>query len=258
MINYLWRPPRGPPGDKRPRLDKRLPENFKYFENWGFTIYRTYYGAESDEHWNTLLEVLRQQTLLALGYHETEEARERERRWKFKRSQSVAEDLEQISWMKKLFRLFPREDPSLLEGLDIHGIRELAIKEHAEAEKKLLRASWSFVLVADEAVLKDIARCEFVVKAVGYDWHPTTNASSWGWVRISTGDLLELWEILLVSDVASISKYVPLRFKKPEEGLEIYLWQGDDSMPYFSDFSKVQTKKYPYVAAIEAEPQDHT
>ena len=76
MFDLIWKPPRGPPIVKRRPLDKMLPENFKYFRNWGFSIYRTYYGPESDEHWNTLVTILRHQTSLGLGLLESEELRE--------------------------------------------------------------------------------------------------------------------------------------------------------------------------------------
>jgi hypothetical protein len=54
------------------KLDKTLPENSKYYGHWGYTIYRTHYSLESDEQWNTLLDALKRQTRLAVGYYQDE------------------------------------------------------------------------------------------------------------------------------------------------------------------------------------------
>ncbi|QPC71938.1 hypothetical protein HYE68_002690 [Fusarium pseudograminearum] len=243
MIDFVWKSPKPPVGTKRRVLDRTLPENFKYFRNWGFTIYRTYYGTESDEHWNTLLQVLTQQTRLALGYHEREKVKNMDYRWASdpRREDSVYTDRIQI--MKKLFRLLPREDPDLLTGLDIAAIRKLCLEEgeYDESEKNMVGSCFNFVLVADEAILKDIANNEFVIKAVGYDWCPIQNQGSWGWMRLATGDLLQLWENLFISYEISVSKYVEISFRRPEEDLERHVWSGALSLFPFGDCSRVQT-----------------
>ncbi|KAL6915552.1 hypothetical protein FSHL1_007001 [Fusarium sambucinum] len=242
MIDLVWKSPkfpRPPPGTKRRVLDRMLPENFKYFRNWGFTIYRTYYGPESDEPWNTLLRVLTQQTRLALGYHGNR--------------QDETLYSSQIEIMKRLFRLFPREDPDLLTGLDIAGIRKLCLEEgeQAESEKNMAGTRLNFVLVADKGILKNIANDIFVVKTVGYDWDPIQHRGvvgcdwdhrgSWGWMRLATGDLLELWEMILEADEISISKYFELGFSGSEEDLEKHIWLGAGSFLPLGDCSRVQT-----------------
>ncbi|KAL9571887.1 hypothetical protein ACKAV7_003876 [Fusarium commune] len=139
-----------------------------------------------------------------------------------------------------LFRLFPHEDPSHLEGLDINGIREVCRKQHHEANQKMAEAKFCFALVADEAVLDGIARNEFVVKAVGYDWDRIDHGG-WGWVRLETGRLLELWEALLLADVQSTNKYYWMKCDGPESDLETDIWTGDWSLPDLDIYSKVQT-----------------
>ncbi|KAJ4252462.1 hypothetical protein NW762_011063 [Fusarium torreyae] len=239
LIDFVWKPPRQPGVVRRP-LDRTLPENSKYFRNWGFTVYRTYYGPESDKHWNILLDLMRQQTLLALGYHEDESLWENDHKWEVGWYKSKAAYLSQLNQFKNLFRLDAREDASLLDGLDIASVRELCLKEHSEAEEKLTGAAeFCFVLVADEAVLRDIAREEFVIKAVGYDW--VQKEGGWGWVRLHTHDLLELWEMLLLSQLLDINKYHDLGFDEPEGKLEKYIWPGDMSLPPLADCSQVQT-----------------
>ncbi|UZP40179.1 hypothetical protein NXS19_007995 [Fusarium pseudograminearum] len=164
MIDFVWKSPKPPAGTKKRFLDRTLPENFKYFRNWGFTIYRTYYGPESDEHWNTLLQVLTQQTRLALGYHEREKVRNEDHRWASHPRRDESVYIHRIQIMKKLFRLFPREDPDLLTGLDITGIRKLCLEEaeQAQSEKNMVGTCLSFVLVADEAILRTLRTTNFL------------------------------------------------------------------------------------------------
>ncbi|GKU21989.1 unnamed protein product [Fusarium langsethiae] len=245
MIDYVWKSPKPPPGTKRRALDGLLPENFKYFRNWGFTIYRTYYGPESDEPWNTLLQALTQQSRLALGYHEIDRIREKDWRWTRGYGKDEAVYLGRIEIMKRLFRLFPREDPSRLAGLDVAGIRKLCLEEgeQAESEKNMVGTRLKFVLVADEAVLKDIANDIFVVKTVGYDWDPQQHSYSWGWMRLATGDLLEFWEMILMADEIDISKYRDIYFEGSEEDLEKHVWTGAASFLPLGDCSRVQTAR---------------
>ncbi|OBS25927.1 hypothetical protein FPOA_06460 [Fusarium poae] len=245
MINFVWKSPKPPPGTKRRALDKMLPENFKYFRYWGFTIYRTYYGPESDEPWNTLLQALPQQIRLALGYHEKDQIREKDRRWVRDARRDEVVYLERIEVMKKLFRLIPREDANLLAGLDIAGVRKVCLEEgeHVESEKNMVGSCFNFALVADEAVLKDIANDIFVVKAVGYDWDPSQHSYSWGWIRLRTGDLLQLWENLFLAHELDISKYMELSFRGSEESLEKNVWKGALSLSPFGDCSQVQTAR---------------
>lgn len=70
MVDMIWQPPRRR-GIHR-SIDRRLPEHSKYYGHWGFTIYRTHYAPESDKQWETLLDSLRRQTMLALSYYDTE------------------------------------------------------------------------------------------------------------------------------------------------------------------------------------------
>ncbi|KAL7755297.1 hypothetical protein ACKLNR_015054 [Fusarium oxysporum f. sp. zingiberi] len=240
MLAFLWRPPRKEPGVKSRPLNRFDPENHHYYRNWGFTIYRTYYGEDSDKHWNTLLGALRQQTRLAVGYYDDPEVMEEDKYWKQGPYKKEGRYISQLNLFKDLFRLFPREDPSLLDGLDIGGIREVCLKEHAEAEKKMEGARFCFVLVADEAVLKGISQNQFFIKAVGYDW--TETEGGWGWDRLRTGDLLDLWEMLLVSHEEGRSKYYSMRYDEPEEYLERNIWLGDFGLPFFGKFSQIVTE----------------
>jgi hypothetical protein len=53
--------------------------------------------------------------------------------------------------------------------------------------------SLHFVLLADKSVLEDIEKGLFVVKAVSLLWD---KYPGWGWARLLTGYLIELWQQL--------------------------------------------------------------
>ena len=100
-------------------------------------------------------------------------------------------------------------------------------------------ANFNFVLVADEAVLNDIARQVFVVKALGYDWDPMRGRTCW--MRVSTASLLNLWGMLLESELLDIGKYFTFRYKGSKEELERLLWGGNPTAPYFEDCTEAGT-----------------
>lgn len=222
MIEIAWRPPRDIPRAKRLQLDRKLPENFKYYGNWGFPIYRTYYGPESNEHWDTLLDILKRQTQLALGFLEIDSEYKHDIERLHRPYENKDEYLEELTRLKKLFLLDPREDQALLDGLDIRQLRELCESEHPEAKKTMSSGYFSFVLVADKAVLEDIARSEFIVKTLAYGWRE--GGLNWDWMRIPSGCLLELWHSLMMSE---FHPHRILYFDGPEEDLEKYVWDGD-------------------------------
>jgi hypothetical protein len=221
MIDEVWCFPRG---TKVEPGGRKNPDNHQHYRKWGFTIYRTYYGKESDKHWQSLLYSLRHQTKLAFGTFEDD----------------MDTDQDDRRQVQELFQLEVRDDSSLLDGLDVRGLREFCnaelLKETQEVEKghHRLRVTtrprenqamadylFGFVLLADEAVLKDLARGEYIVKAVSLQWNGNTG---WGWVRIPTGYLLELWTYLMWHD-DRLDRC--LSFYGSEEDLADQVWPGD-------------------------------
>ncbi|KAF4969337.1 hypothetical protein FSARC_3412 [Fusarium sarcochroum] len=246
MIKPMWRPPRAEPGAKMPRRDRTLPENFKYYGHWGFAIYRTYYNPDSDKHWDMLLDTLKRQTYLALGSLDDEDLHREdieERNWDRWSYGDQDEYVEDIKRLKELFHLDTREDPSLLNGLDIRQLRELCLQEHSKAERTMAGHQFRYALVADEAVLKDIARGEFIIKAVAYSWKEGDDY--WGWMRVPTGYLLELWHSLMLWRFKSQRV---LYFTGPEDHLESYIWAGEDAAIPTSCCSEIRSKKPHYSA----------
>ncbi|KAG9495651.1 hypothetical protein J7337_012205 [Fusarium musae] len=145
------------------------------------------------------------QTRLALGYHENEKIYQEDPRQKQRFYADKSDYVDDINRLKKLFRLTVREDLSVLDGLDIPQIREVCRKELPEASKNIEGAKSCFVFVADEEVLNDITRGVFVIKVVGYDWDEDRLGQ--GWMRIRTGEVLELWQALLLWDSMDSDPY---------------------------------------------------
>ncbi|KAM0187474.1 hypothetical protein ACHAPQ_011871 [Fusarium lateritium] len=234
MIDHVWRFPRGiklEPGGRK------NPDNYQHFRKWGFPIFRTYYGEESDEHWQSLLYSLRHQTKLAFGTYEDDEETDQDDRRE----------------LQELFHLDVRQDPSVLDGLDVRGLRLFCnaelLKETQDVEEghHRLRVStrprenqamadylFGFVLLADKTVLKDIERGEFVVKAVSLHWDGNTG---WGWVRTPTGYLLDLWTYLMWHD-DRLERC--LYFHGSEEDLADQVWPGEMALRSTGSCSEIR------------------
>ncbi|KAM0548843.1 hypothetical protein ACHAPJ_009699 [Fusarium lateritium] len=219
-IELIWSPPRGV---KRQHRDRKHPDNFQYYRQWGFTIYRTYYGPDSNRYWNMLLGALKQQTRLALGFYEN--------------NKHVKEDIDQsdVQRLKDLFCLNVREDASVLDGVDVQGIREFCQNEESDTDRSMADPLFHFVLLADEMVFKDIIQGEFVVKAVALNWEE--GRTGCGWMRIPTGYLLQLWQTLMQ---LTYDTYKALPFEGPEQDLAAYVWPGELSIMCTGKASEVR------------------
>ncbi|WXC67209.1 hypothetical protein SNK03_012987 [Fusarium graminearum] len=230
MIDKTWEYEKG-----RGRKDRK----------WGFTIYRTYCGEESDDAWQMLLYSLRQQTKLAFGAFAPDNHKEI----------GFEEEIKQddIQRLKDLFSLDVREDPALFDGFDIPRLREFAKKEKEDRTQiinvgahrrkgiwpKGVRgmADWVFdyVLLADESVLKDVDRGEFIVKAVSVLWRE--GHTPWGWMRIPTGYLVELWHHIILHEDRTENA---LSFDGDEEELENFIWAGDGALFRTGQYSEIR------------------
>lgn len=218
---------------------RKNPDNHHHYRKWGYTVYRTYYAKESDEAWEMLLHSLRHQTRLAFGGFEQEDI-----------------DQADVQRLKDLFRIDVREDPSQLEGLDAQGIREFWNAESLKEQQAIVQIPGKrrrlttrpheccgmadfvhqFVLLADEATLKDVANGEFVVKAVSLQ-----RISPGGWMRIPTSYLLDLW--LLFTDW-SCSTEKALSFYSSEEELQSWIWPGNDERCGTGEYSEI--RRFPH------------
>lgn len=241
MIEFLWRPPRINTGPIIKHLvnDRKAPENFGYYRNWGFTVYRTFYGPDSDKHWDTLIDAVTRQTLLALGYHENDRIFNEDIKRNWGKYSDKSGYLEDINRLKKLFRLTTRENPLLFDGLDIPQIQEVCRRELPRARENIEGARHCFVLVADERVLKDVANGVFVITAVDYDQVEERFCPEW--VRMSTGDILNLWESLFLEDSIFRTIHCAMGCELSKRDLETYVWSGLDCIESLGDCSEAQT-----------------
>ncbi|KAK2678684.1 hypothetical protein RAB80_007424 [Fusarium oxysporum f. sp. vasinfectum] len=230
----------------RYRGGRKNPDNVYYSRKWGYTVYRTYYNKESDEAWEMLLYSLEHQTKLALGGFGEEGVDE----------DDVHVDPDNIQRLKNFLTIEGREDPSQFEGLDAQGIRDFWNAEELKLEQNVVQipgqrhrltsrpdeilamADWvhRFVLLADEATLKDIANGEFIVKAVSLQL-PAGNSWPGAWMRIPTGYLLDLWFVLC--DWSSSTEKA-LRFRGSEEELHSWIWPGDDNRSGTGEYSEIR------------------
>ncbi|KAL7755298.1 hypothetical protein ACKLNR_015055 [Fusarium oxysporum f. sp. zingiberi] len=200
------------------QIESKDPDIFQYYHQWGFNIYRTYYGPGSDGAWNMLLYALRQQMRLAFGFYDGREDT----------------DQRHVDILKGLFYLNSRADKSL-DGLDIQGIRKFCHYEKTDEDRVMSDSIHDYVLLADESVLKDVSEREFVVKAVSLDWrrgHP-----GWGWIRIPTGYLLDLWQLLMLN---SMRNEFAIDFNGAEEDLGDYVWPGDMVLNNTGSYSEIR------------------
>ena len=149
-----------------PLLMQPTPSKVKCYMYWGFTLYRTYYGPESDKQWED--EVLWQKAgnCLPKDYCKSRE-----------------EYLGYLKTLDDLFCIDTREGPSL-DGLDVRGIREVCCNNPPETERGMAGFLARYVLVADKAVFEAMEKGEYIIKVVAYDWD---DDDYWGWMRIPTG-----------------------------------------------------------------------
>ncbi|RBR26160.1 uncharacterized protein FIESC28_01051 [Fusarium coffeatum] len=214
---------------------RKNPNNIYRYRKWGYTVYRTYYSKESDEAWAMLLYSLEHQTKLALSGFGEEGVDD----------DDVHVDQDDVQQLRNLFTIEGLEDPSKFEGLDVQGVRDFwsaqslkmkqAVVQIPGKRRRLTTRPWEteamadcvhdFVLLADEATLKDVANGLFVVKAVSLE---LLGAAGWsgGWMRIPTSYLLDLW--FLLCDWPSRPENA-LSFSGSEEELHYWIWPGDDN-----------------------------
>ncbi|KAH7251364.1 hypothetical protein BKA59DRAFT_491872 [Fusarium tricinctum] len=116
---------------------------------WGFTVYRTYYGPDSNENWNTLRNKAKEEAnkeLMACVYDGNDETAEK---------------------LKSLFRLDARSDPALLGGLSLAELCKV-YKDKIGGEPEPVHQCCVF-LVADEQILDQIGQGNLIINAVDAD-----------------------------------------------------------------------------------------
>ncbi|KAJ4307795.1 hypothetical protein N0V84_012489 [Fusarium piperis] len=177
--------------------------------NWGFTIYRTYYGPSSDDNWKELLATTKRQAEQELMAWDDDEAAEK---------------------LKPLFRLDTRSDPSLLSGLDRQALCQ--IYKEGKSGKPMPAKTGFFFWFADEDMLNQVGEGIFIVKAVDTEEKPREEIplrdddepTYWGWMRMETRQLLELW-----GELEFFRGHQCMTWTVHQADLDEKVWEGSDA-----------------------------
>jgi hypothetical protein len=182
------------------------------YRNWGFTIYRTYYGPTSQQAWETLLSKI---TL------ETQESAE-------EMTDSDADDSE-FQQMMSLFRLDARSDEGTLSGLDMDQLRAVYRDRVGGMPMNAdFQDHYQLFLLADEEVLAD-PELE-MVKCVEFNYdaaqHVPRNSRLggaqryFGWMKMKVETVPYLWNELGYRTLDSIAP-------QTIAGMHLEAWEGD-------------------------------
>lgn len=170
-------------------------------DTWGFPIYRTAYGGETDRHWETLLQTIREQVSEEL---ETQQQAEDKNKWR-------RGNPEAASKLLLLFRLEPFSDRDLLENAGFDSLRQMYKDNRDDLPAKYTPDRYHLFLVADAEVLAAVARGNLWVKIVNPRYRPEDfviknrrmGRGLWflGYMWMTTESLLVLWHWLGVREL---------------------------------------------------------
>ncbi|KAG6365720.1 hypothetical protein INS49_007331 [Diaporthe citri] len=196
-----------------------------YFkEKWGFTVYRTAYGGESERYWQAIIDDLNAQVPDSVK--------------ELTSGQPEAQTQEIIS----LFRLDPQSNEKQMAGLTTQQMRETFLQACSnEQETRPMNAlrppmlgSHLFLLVDEEVVAAATSEQndQLCVKCVDADYRAeeavprnTRVRQTWfGWMMMTTRSLAAFRDHLyLKSELQHIAPYM-----LDESGLDAVVWDGED------------------------------
>ncbi|KAH4111885.1 hypothetical protein HBH47_233660 [Parastagonospora nodorum] len=158
----------------------------QFLRPWGFIIYRTFYGPDSDESWTKLLQTITAGVRAGLN------------------KMDGAEDTAATAKVLGLFKLDARSDPALLAGLTLEDVRKLYLEEGPGAQLiNMDNGPWRLFLLADAEVLGEADLR--LLKVVEGDYDPIDRVPKntrggpqryFGWLTMSPTTVAELWDEL--------------------------------------------------------------
>lgn len=179
FLNDLYRYPE----DRNVQPEEDIEQFLTY---WGFTIYRTYYGPESDGQWSKLLK--KTADGVEEGLTHLEEADEK--------PEATAKARDQ-------FRLDARSDSATLEGLTLEDVRQLYLDRNGGQPMNTDNRPWRIFLLADAQVLQDPGFRLLKAAAADYDPVATVPKNTWsgpqryfGWITMPPTAIVDLYSEL--------------------------------------------------------------
>ena len=179
------------------------------YRNWGFTIYRTYYGPTSQQAWETLL------SKITLGTQESAE----------EMTDSDADDSE-FQQMMSLFRLDARSDEGTLSGLDMDQLRAVYRDRVGGMPMNAdFQDHYQLFLLVDEEVLADpeleIVKCNYdAAQHVPRNSRLGGAQRYFGWMKMKVETVPYLWNELGYWTLDSIAP-------QTIAGMHLEAWEGD-------------------------------
>lgn len=188
-------------------LDQPAPQGAKVediYDQWGFTIYRTAYGGQTDLYWGALLQTIHANLRASVVHYHGDKLIEGEER---------AGEL-----LLGLFRLDARSGLNL-EGKTLDELRDSYHKEpfcwgRIDPFEEEERPRPAVFLVADADVLKRVELGTFVFKCVDMDFYQREYVSNsrviqnyWGWMPVSPIAILPLYQRL--RDGSALEDFAP-------------------------------------------------
>lgn len=164
------------------------------YDTWGFPIYRTAYGGETDRHWETLLQAIRREVSEELENHQLSNDKYR------------PGNPDAGSKILSLFRLEAIEGRDLLEDAEFDRLRQIYHDNRDDLPAKHTPERYHLFLVADAEVLAAVARGDSWVKIVHPRYRPEDfvvknprfRRGIWflGYMWMTTRSVLYLWDWL--------------------------------------------------------------
>jgi hypothetical protein len=158
----------------------------QFLVQWGYTIYRTYYGPGSDEQWSKLLKDITDGVAEALT--ELEEA---------------VKEPDTLTKIRDQFRLDARSDPATLDGSTLEDVRQVYLEgSGGQPMRGIQPCNFGIVifLLADAEVLQDPDLRLLKVADARYDpvaAVPRNTRSgpqrNFGWLTIPTTAVLDFY-----------------------------------------------------------------
>ena len=180
------------------------PAENETYRNWGFRVYRTYYGPSSDQKWEDIIQRMRESVKGALAMLD-----------------GVKDDAQILS---ELFHLDLRSDAATLDGLNLDQIRQIH-QSSTDLDNTICHKE--AFLVADQDVLEDDNTW---IKCVEADYVAPNHVPFsprhfgpryFGWMKMTTGSVADLWFVLEIL-YRELSVFAP----RTIGGMHLVIWDG--------------------------------